>query len=1714
MATTAPSKLPSVVKSTAPTRTLAQAQAEAAAAKAAQDKIIAAEKAAAAARAPTAPASTLKLPDALATYKQVINNPGSTPTTITDPANGNTYYLVPDGYRSAQWYGATRGSPTAMPVLNPTTKPTLSTSGGATVATLTAQQKTILAADAARIKTAADQAAADKAAAAKAAVEKAAADKAAAERAAAEKAAAAKAAAEKAAVEKAAAEKAAADKIAAEKAAAAKLIADQAAAKAAAEKAAAEQKAAEERTWLRSKEYENQQIAARQEAERAAIKQAAADKAAADARAAYEASPAGLAAKAAEKAAAEKAAADKIAADKAAAEKAAADKIAADKAAAERAAAEKAAADKIIADKAAADKAAADKAAADKAAYDATPAGKAAAAEAKRIDQYKSYISNAKTTAELNRQLAIAKVDRVPLDPAWVETAMANMKATEIGKPFQAELAKVTTQAQLDDVVGRLKSAGGQVEQTYIDRVQTLIDRTQSTAEAKAQEEKTALAQAQWQEQVNSAAKTGNVDKVNSLIDQAKSAGQWNLNQGVTDGYVRNANYYQQQNEKTQSDFATAQKTVSGMQNLTLDSKINLSSLDQSIQKDPDLLRLTDNGRIPLQMSDPTAPGYIGAIQLANYYRSGDVYAKQRQAAYEYASKLAPPTQAQNINNEKGSFVGVPDDPTTEANEAGWYSLNSGANTVQKIGADGQPVGGPVSPKELQATTDQIRQNTQAYQLAQQAETARQAELLLATNVNDFESKLPTPQEFMSSGRQSNILRGPDGSDYFLTAADKATGAAPKWVKMDQNMGGVTVVGTDQKQSVSDYNKAYAATQATNNQIEAAERAAAAAQQRKDNEISFGNFIKSDFGKLFTVAVIGSVIGPMIGDALAGAASTSEVAGAAAGMAESGATASEIASAMEAAGLSTEAATAVAETATGITSGAIDVQALGAANGVTTEAVTAAASSANPLAAVNTTLVELNAAQTAELMRNIDPNLIGNFVAPGTSGTAGGTVSSLLSGQSLNPITNIVTNLGITDPIISGALTGAGTSTAINLLTGQPVTGQSILQGALGGGVAGGIGANLPDMGGGTIGSALAGAATNVGATVVVNAVTGQPITGATLAGAALTGGVIGAAVPMVTDGLGNTTYQYDDGSSMTVNRGGTPVAVTDSSGVNVPVAGVDTRTGEPKKLVPVEDAVPSPVNPTQPVPGDLNAGPSIPDVPVTPVATAPVAPGTVSPTQPVGYEPGVGVPAVESPFELRSYGQGDTPGQVSAGADGERYLTLDSGKVVKLTDYQAAIDSGRSISVDGQIDTQFKVESSGVPKFSGMPGAATPPEGYEVAKPGDVNGPDDSGSADKPFKPGTYYDPATNTWFTPVAPPAPIAPIDTTGIDTGPTIPVTPIDTAPVIRPPIDTTGIDTGPTIPVTPIDTAPVTPGPTTPIDTTPAPVDTTPGPVGPPVVTTPVDTTPGPTAPVDTTPAPVPGDFDSGPSIPGVPVTPVVTAPPVNQPYDPYTDQGPSQPGVVTPGPVGPPGDTVTDLGTVPIVDKRPVTPPDIYTPPPLDNTVVNVDVTPPATPKPEPIMPSPDDDFPPTPEPPMPSPDDDFPPTPDPTPVTPPVTPPVYPPIYVPQPPVVTPPPLAPLPPLNWGDVGRVNLPGTNPGWFTNVPEQYAPQGIRSQYYWGQHPYQTGERFSPEQYRQVPAPVAPWGLQQMYTPQTIEDLLRGVGKASAVAPYNQPSAPRV
>jgi hypothetical protein len=262
----------------------------------------------------------------------------------------------------------------------------------------------------------------------------------------------------------------------------------------------------------------------------------------------------------------------------------------------------------------------------------------------------------------------------------------------------------------------------------------------------------------------------------------------------------------------------------------------------------------------------------------------------------------------------------------------------------------------------------------------------------------------------------------------------------------------------------------------------------------------------------------------------------------------------------------------------------------------------------------------------------------------------------------------------------------------------------------------------------------------------------------------------------------------------------------------------------------------------------------------------------------------------VRAPYQIASTGISDSaPGYVYQGPNGPE-IVLNSGKTVLLSDYQAAIDSGQSVSVDGMLNTQFRVEiQGGFPKYAGQTGAGTAPPGYRVANPEDVFGPDDSRNAQNPYRTGTYLDRETNTWFTPEdippAPPVVEAPVDPyipIVID-----PVTP--TNPVQNPPVDL--------VPGTPGTSAPVTtynpdtgmyetviPGTgTNPV----AEVVISPTPPTEPVVPTPPVVTP-PTEPVVTPPGPV------------VPTPPVVTPPtePVVTPPTPPVVTPPTEP--VVPG----------------------------------------------------------------------------------------------------------------------------------------------------------------------------------------------------------------------
>ena len=239
-------------------------------------------------------------------------------------------------------------------------------------------------------------------------------------------------------------------------------------------------------------------------------------------------------------------------------------------------------------------------------------------------------------------------------------------------------------------------------------------------------------------------------------------------------------------------------------------------------------------------------------------------------------------------------------------------------------------------------------------------------------------------------------------------------------------------------------------------------------------------------------------------------------------------------------------------------------------------------------------------------------------------------------------------------------------------------------------------------------------------------------------------------------------------------------------------------------------------------------------------------------------------------------------------------------------------------------------------------------------------------------------------------------------------------------------------------------------------------------------------------------------------------------PGEAPYDPYTDEGPSQPNPNVPTAPGdavpdapeievvgprPPGDTVPDLGEITITGTRPVVPdlgeivitgtrpppdddvPEIvitapYTPPPVDSTVVPVDVTPPVDVTTPPV---------------------------DVT--TPPVDLTPYIPILVTPPAPPRPPPITPrtpyVPPAVTPNVIGNML---NPGYIKPTAFYNTTDPAQSQFYWGGHGPQFGPEFNAEAYNQVAAPDTPFGIPQVAGPLSPEDYA-----AIAAGTYQPPAA---
>jgi hypothetical protein len=699
----------------------------------------------------------------------------------------------------------------------------------------------------------------------------------------------------------------------------------------------------------------------------------------------------------------------------------------------------------------------------------------------------------------------------------------------------------------------------------------------------------------------------------------------------------------------------------------------------------------------------------------------------------------------------------------------------------------------------------------------------------------------------------------------------------------------------------------------------------------------------------------------------------------------------------------------------------------------------------------------------------------------------------------------------VTNPIAAGALTGAASTAGINLLTGKPITTQGLLMGALGGGVAGGIGSALPAPGG-MFDAALNGVATNVGATAVVSLVSGKPITADTLAMSAAMGGAVGAGAYY----LGQNTYQYDDGSTMTVDPSGRPISATDATNTAVPLGTANTQTGQ----------VTPGATPNAPPPGSVAVQDSAGNTLYTDGQHYYNADGTVNAaaTDTAGNivadaGGGTQVAGAVDPFSLpKQPGQiwDEDLGQWRNPAPGEDTTPGQGGYYDQNGVFHIGATSDTGIGLGGEgTGTGSPVSPGGEGTGTGTTGTGTGAggTGTGTGTGGEVSvGPvAPSVSANPPISVTT--DPTTGATTTTT----PSSPTTNTVTTTAPdgrvvnevTVPaVNPPDTpvtTPTTTPPTTTvTEPVVGPTAPTTEPTTEPPTyvppVGPTTPVvgPTTPVtePVIGPPGPVAPPttVPTEPVIGPPGPTTPVveppvgpvgptpPTTEPPVgPPQPPGPPSVepPVEPPGPPTTEPPVGPPGPVEPPVGPPQP----PGPPGPPGPPTTEPPGPP---GPPTTEPP-GPPGPVDPTKPPFEPEQPPTPPPEPPY------------------------------VEPPY---VAPPIYVP--PIDDPtkpkkPSYPPITPPVWGDFGTLVNPGLNPGYITNVPQAYAPSGVRSQFYWGQHPYQPGPAFNRSLYNQTPAaPATPWGLQQMYNPQTqtIENLLRGVQAASTQAPYNIPRAPKV
>lgn len=565
------------------------------------------------------------------------------------------------------------------------------------------------------------------------------------------------------------------------------------------------------------------------------------------------------------------------------------------------------------------------------------------------------------------------------------------------------------------------------------------------------------------------------------------------------------------------------------------------------------------------------------------------------------------------------------------------------------------------------------------------------------------------------------------------------------------------------------------------------------------------------------------------------------------------------------------------------------------------------------------------------------------------------------------------------------------------------------------------------------------------------------------------------------------------------------------------------------------------------------------------PASGTPVVEGPVAPSGPnAGVDFGLGG-ELSYAGDIQSTGYSDSaPGTVFNGPNGPE-VVLNSGKTILLSDYQAAIASGEPVSVDGMMQTQFRVEVTGLPYLAGPRADAANlkiPEGYRLATGAEA----ESGLAGRS---AVTLEDGRMAWLVPTEtiPVTPEVVPGTTG-EGGGGAPVTPPTQVPESGGGGVSKYVVDGNTVSIFPDGTQVIeyadgqgvrviTPDGVSDF-TPPTDVGAPPQPVTPPVqnpngtttqqfdngstqimypdgTTVSVladgtqitdysdgrttinypdgtsDTVGGTTAPTGgETTAPPGGGAGNVPADGTAPGTgtgggtggPGATPGPVTSPTGDVTytyDDGstitirPDGTSVSTPSTDGGGGVVAPTAPTGP-VDLLPLEPIVIEPTPPIptvDVTTPPVDTTPVDT---GPVDTGPG------------------------TPYVPPVVPP-----YVPTPigPIIPPPPPVTQDgsyTLNWGtpQMPQTRF-GLNPGLMEAVPQYQTTSPVQSQYYWGASPFQTGgptgQVFDPNVARSSPyAPATPFGLQQMFTPETsanvMQLLLAGQNPYASVIPLTR------